>query len=97
MYEIIGKHFVKQFNAQITGGVTLQYMSRLWSFDASLIDYIVEVYKQMFGHMQNRLQGGGYIDIEHMMFHHLRSELVETISKIGIQGNIAPNGVGIKE
>jgi hypothetical protein len=89
--------YTSQFNAQITGGVTLQYMSRLWSFDASLIDYIVEVYKQMFGHMQNRLQEGGYIDIEHMMFHHLRSDLVETISKIGIQGNIAPNGVGIKE
>ena len=89
--------YTSQFNAQITGGVTLQYMSRLWSFDASLIDYIVEVYKQMFGHMQNRLQEGGYIDIEHMMFHHLRSDLVETISKIGIQGNIAPNGAGIKE
>ena len=55
--------YTSQFNAQITCGVTLQYMSRLWSFDASLIDYIVEVYKQMFGHMQNRLQEGGYIDI----------------------------------
>ena len=56
-----------------------------------------EVYKEMFKHMQSRLQESGYIDIEHMMFHHLRSDLVETISKIGIQGNIAPNGVGIKE
>lgn len=89
--------YTSQFNAQITGGVTLQYMSRLWSFDASLIDYIAEVYKEMFKHMQRRLQEGGYIDIEHMMYHHLRSDLVETISKIGIQGNIAPNGVGIKE
>lgn len=89
--------YTSQFNSQITGGVTLQYMSRLWSFDASLIDYIAEVYKEMFKHMQSRLQESGYIDIEHMMFHHLRSDLVETISKIGIQGNIAPNGVGIKE
>jgi hypothetical protein len=89
--------YTSQFNSQITGGVTLQYMSRLWSFDASLIDYIAEVYKEMFKHMQGRLQESGYIDIEHMMFHHLRSDLVETISMIGIQGNIAPNGVGIKE
>jgi hypothetical protein len=89
--------YTSQFNAQITGGVTLQYMSRLWSFDASLIDYIAEVYKQMFDHMQNRLQEGGYIDIEHMMFYHLRSDLIEFIPKIGVEGNIAPNGVGIKE
>ena len=89
--------YTSQFDSQITGGVTLQYMSRLWSFDASLIDYIAEVYKEMFDHMQRRLQEGGYIDIEHMMFHHLKFDLIETISKIGVEGNIAPNGVGIKE
>lgn len=89
--------YTSQFDSQITGGVTLQYMSRLWSFDASLIDYIAEVYKEMFDHMQRRLQEGGYIDIEHLMFHHIKFDLIETISKIGVEGNIAPNGVGIKE
>lgn len=89
--------YTSQFTPEVTGGVTLQYMSRLWSFDAQLIDYISQVYRSMFEHMQERLQNRGYIDIEHMMFHHLRADLVETIRKIGVQGNIAPNGVGIME
>jgi len=42
--------------------------------------------------MNNVLNSGGYIDIEHLLFSHLREELIQRISKIGVQGNIAPNG-----
>jgi len=89
--------YTSQFPPEITGNVRLQYMSRLWSFDGKLINYISETYGKMFNHMIERVNNRGYIDIEHLMFYHLDSSRIVTIPKIGIQGNIAPNGVGIME
>ena len=47
--------------------------------------------------MVERINNQGYIDIEHLMYHHLNPNLISIIQKIGIQGNIAPNGHGVKE
>lgn len=94
---VIRGPYTTQFNAQITGGVVLQYMSRLWSFDSSLSSYILDVYSKMPGHMIQRMEDKGYIDIEHMLYHYLDPKIVVLPKKVGIQGNIAPNGVGIKE
>jgi hypothetical protein len=89
--------YTSQFTPEITGGVTTQYMSRLWSFDSQLLPEIVESYKNMFAHMIERLQNKGYIDIEHLLQVHLPSHRVELVGKIGVQGNIAPNGVGVSD
>lgn len=89
--------YTTQFNAQITGGVVLQYMSRLWSFDSSLTSYILDVYQRMPEHMVNRLNSGGYIDIEHMLYHFIDPKLIVNPKSIGIQGCLGANGVGIKE
>jgi hypothetical protein len=89
--------YTSQFTPEITGGVTTQYMSRLWSFDSALLPEIADAYKNMFAHMMKRLQEGGYIDIEHLLQVHLPSHRAELIGKIGVQGNIAPNGVGISD
>jgi len=89
--------YTSQFTPEITGGVTTQYMSRLWSFDSQLLPEIVESYKNMFAHMIDRLQKNGYIDIEHLLQVHLPSHRVELVNKIGVQGNIAPNGVGVSD
>jgi len=94
---IIRGPFTSQFKPEITGGVTLQYMSRLWSFDSCLIPAISAVYQNMFNHMNQRLSEGGYIDIEHLLYHHLNRDLVKNISRIGVEGNIAPNGAGVRE
>jgi hypothetical protein len=89
--------YTSQFPPQVTGNVTLQYMSRLWSFDSSIINYISAVYKNMFDHMNDRLKSGGYIDIEHLLYHHLDCRHTKVVSKIGIEGNIAPNGQRIND
>jgi len=89
--------YTSQFNSTITGGVTMQYMSRLWSFDAIHLEYIRDTYSDMFNHMQKRLNSGGYIDIEHLLFHHLHHTLIINPKKIGVQGNIAPNGGEISD
>ena len=94
---IIRGPFTSQFKSEITGGVSLQYMSRLWSFDAFLLPYIRDIYTDMFNHMTDRLNAKGYIDIEHLLFHHLDPVLIENIGKLGVEGNIAPNGARVTD
>lgn len=94
---VIRGPYTSQFNSTITGGVTLQYMSRLWSFDTVHLEYIRDTYVDMFNHMNERLHNGGYIDIEHLLFHHLHHTLIVNPKKIGVQGNIAPNGVAVSD
>lgn len=86
-----------QFSSEVTGGVTLQYMSRLWSFDASLATYIKECYAVMVNDMLERVNNGGYIDIEHLLYKRLDPTLVQNVKQIGIEGALAPNGAMIEE
>ena len=94
---VIRGPYISQFPPAITGGIELQYMSRLWSFDISQHNYIGEVYKKMYDHMTRRLEEGGYVDIEHLLYYHLDKSLVVNIDRIGVTGNIAPNGYGVNE
>lgn len=94
---VIRGPFTSQFTPSITGNVIFQYMSRLWSFDSELLPEIAQVYRNMFANMNSVLNAGGYIDIEHLLFSHLREELIQKISKIGVEGNIAPNGNGVSD
>jgi len=72
-------------------------MSRLWSFDANMLPYITDAYRKMYEHMDRRLRDGGYIDIEHLLYVYLGEDNIQKINKIGIEGNIAPNGVGVSD
>jgi len=94
---IVRGPFTSQFRQETTGGITLQYMSRLWSFDAFLLPYVRDLYTDMFNHMTERLNAKGYIDIEHLLFHHLDPVLIENIGKLGVEGNIAPNGARVAD
>ena len=94
---IIRGPYTSQFTSAQTGGVIFQYMSRLWSFDSELLPDIAEVYGRMFGDMNRVLTQGGYIDIEHLLFTHLDPSRIQKIAKIGVEGNIAPNGMRISE
>ena len=94
---IIRGPFTSQFTSSQTGGVIFQYMSRLWSFDSELLPNIAEAYGRLFKDMNMILSSGGYIDIEHLLFVHLDPSKIQKIAKIGIEGNIAPNGNGISE
>jgi hypothetical protein len=94
---IIRGPYTSQFTSAQTGGVIFQYMSRLWSFDSELLPNIAETYGKMFETMNRVLTQGGYIDIEHLLFAYLDPSRIQKIAKIGVEGNIAPNGVGISE
>lgn len=94
---IIRGPFTSQFPYDVTDGITLQYMSRLWSFDADMIDYIAECYRRMYMHFVRRINNAGYVDIEHLLFHYLDRNAIQKINKIGVQGHIAPSGAGVSD
>ena len=94
---VIRGPYTSQFLPEITGGITRQYMSRLWSFDTSLIGYITECYQAMYAHMVTRINNGGYIDIEHLLFNYLNPAFIRVPDAIGIEGGIAPNGTQVSE
>lgn len=94
---VIRGPFTSQFPPHLTGNVTLQYMSRLWSFDTSLIDYVSILYKDMFMSFKERIENQGYIDIEHLLFKHLDHSILEIANRIGVKGNLAPNGKEVND
>lgn len=81
-----------QFDLEMTGGIAHQYMSRLWSFDASLLSKMVALYHQMSMHVGTYEAADHYVDVEHLLYRYLDPGDVQTVKRIGIQGNVAPSG-----
>ena len=81
-----------QFDPVTTGGVTHQYMSRLWSFPGSCAGQIVETYEQMIQAMATRVKSGGYIDIEHLLYQYLDHSMLVEMPIVGVSGKLGPNG-----
>lgn len=78
-------------------GVDFQYMSRLWSWPKSMTREIIEMYDTGLDYMASRLSTGGYCDIEHMLYKLLPAQHVIELSKIGLEGNIGPNGAAVDD
>jgi hypothetical protein len=92
---IIGPKCRSQFPPEVTT-VPFQYMARLWSWPNSRIDEVVKVYADSFIFFAERLAAGGYVDIEHVLAKFLNPAVVHEIQNMGVEGQIAPNGVAIK-
>jgi hypothetical protein len=92
---IIGKSQASQFPPQMTL-VERQYMARLWSWPANLNDEIIKVYQDSFNYFMERINAGGYVDIEHVLYKFLNREHLTEVDFVGVQGTIAPNGAGIQ-
>ena len=94
--DAIGKYVVsKKMLSQFPNNVTLQslqYMLRVYSFDAKLLTDFVARLDVMTKHMQDRVNAGGYIDIEHLFCKFLPKDLTLEIARTGVAGNVAPNG-----
>jgi len=92
---VIGPKTNSQFPPEVTQ-VPFQYMARLWSWPTSRVEEIVNVYSDSFIFFAERLSQGGYVDIEHVLAKFLNPEHVHEIQNLGVEGQIAPNGVAIK-
>lgn len=86
-----------QFPPDVTGGMQYQYMSRLWSWPATVTDQVIDAYNEGFMAMAQRYSDGGYFDIEHMLYAYLPKELVTEVPRVGLRGLLGPNGVAIED
>ena len=93
---ILSKSRQSQFNVNLTG-VHRQYMSRLWSWPSSSLDLITEAFNSGFEYMLNRIENGGYCDIEHMLYAKLNQFNPKELDLIGVEGFLGPNGILVND
>ena len=76
-------------------GVTTLLQTRLWSFTPGLFADTVSMYQQIINNMLNTFNAGRYIDNEHSMSKFIPADKLVELATVGLQGNIAPNGMMI--
>jgi hypothetical protein len=81
-------------NPQDTGVTTL-LQTRLWSFTPSLFSATIELYKNIIETMVSLVNQNKYIDNEHAMSKFIPKDRLVELETVGLQGNIAPNGMMI--
>ena len=81
-------------NPQDTGVNTL-LQTRLWSFTPGVLEETMSIYKKIIENMINIFNEGKYIDNEHSMSKYIPKDKLVELDIVGLQGNIAPNGMMI--
>jgi len=81
-------------NPQDTGVTTL-LQTRLWSFTPGLLLNTMQLYKDIIETMVALYNNGKYIDNEHAMSKFIPKDRLVELETVGLQGNIAPNGMMI--
>ena len=76
-------------------GVNTLLQTRLWSFTPDLFEDTVKLYQNIIGTMIPLFNSGKYIDNEHAMAKFIPKDKLGELETVGLQGNIAPNGMMI--
>jgi hypothetical protein len=76
-------------------GVTTLLQTRLWSFTPNLLLDTMQLYKNILETMITLFNQGKYIDNEHAMSKFISKDRLVELEIVGLQGNIAPNGMMI--
>jgi hypothetical protein len=85
--EMIRKYvFKNSVNSWIKPDEWRLYESRLWSMDASQIDHYLSVWENMYNDCD------GTVDMEHVLYKHLKPENSFEVPMIWVEGNVALNG-----
>jgi hypothetical protein len=92
---VVSKRMLSQFVPGVTG-VDQQHMLRVYSFGANRIGEFILLLEDMTEHMQDRVNSGGYIDIEHLWYKFLPKSDVIEFDRTGVKGLVAPNGQAIE-
>jgi hypothetical protein len=95
---VFAKRRNSQFNPTITGNCLYQYMSRCWSFPSDKLLEVQQAYHGFVTFMLARLRENGYVDIEHCLYRAFGNDKKTLeIEKIGVVGNIGPNGMQVED
>jgi hypothetical protein len=81
-------------NPNVTG-VNSLLQTRLYSFTPSILVNTLQLLQAIMQNMFSVFNQGEYIDVEHSMFKFVPPEQLVEVDQVGLQGNIAPNGMMI--
>lgn len=84
---IVPNRLKTQFPKKV--GQRYQYMSRFWSWPASLHPEIQTFYQKSIDHYKERYAENVYIDIEHLMFKLLPKKHIHEVPLVGVHGRLA--------
>ena len=76
-------------------GVNTLLQTRLWSFTPSLLTDTIKMYNTIIETMIGLFNQNKYIDNEHAMSKFIPKDRLVELDIVGLQGNIAPNGMMI--
>ena len=76
-------------------GVNTLLQTRLWSFTPSLLADTIDMYNKIIETMVGLFNQNKYIDNEHAMAKFIPKDKLVELEIVGLQGNIAPNGMMI--
>jgi len=76
-------------------GVNTLLQTRLWSFTPAMLLNTMQLYKDIIEIMIKLFNEGKYIDNEHAMSKFIPKDQLVELETVGLQGNIAPNGMMI--
>ena len=76
-------------------GVNTLLQTRLWSFTPNLLLVTMQLYKDILETMVSLFNQQKYIDNEHAMSKFIPKDQLVELDIVGLQGNIAPNGMMI--
>lgn len=76
-------------------GVDFMLQTRLYSFTPNLLANTIKLFEQILENMLVTFNQQKYIDIEHSMAKFIPSDQLVEVETVGLQGNIAPNGMMI--
>ena len=76
-------------------GVNTLLQTRLWSFTPSLLVDTISMYNKIIDTMIGLFNQNKYIDNEHAMAKFIPKDKLVELDTVGLQGNIAPNGMMI--
>lgn len=82
-------------NAKQTIGTDQFYQSRLWSFDANLLDATITAYEAMMADLERIAEQDKYIDVEHLLYKHIGPTNSVEMQMLHCMGTMAPNGTMI--
>jgi hypothetical protein len=76
-------------------GVTSLLQTRLYSFTPSLFVDTIKLFETLINNMISIFNQQKYIDVEHSMAKFIPADKLVELETVGLQGNIAPNGMMI--
>ena len=76
-------------------GVNTLLQTRLYSFTPGLLHSTMDLFRQIIDNMFATFNQQKYIDVEHSMSKFVPKDKLVELETVGLQGNIAPNGMMI--